>query len=145
MSPPAIVSGLPRRRQTVVLFAVLLALAALALYNLRPRTPVEPSVIVITRSWNNQWVPVGPEQSVRIELSSNPSTGYRWKLLSGRATAAPEITFPDLRPGSTGGSSVLQPFVVRYADLPTTVKLELVRPTTDQPPAQTFTVTLKPR
>jgi hypothetical protein len=137
----------PLRKTTLVLFAVLLivaALAGLALYDMRARPQADATVIILTESSNDSSTSLGPGQSVRIELRTNPSTGYNWKLVEGKATPAPQIAFPDpeRRPG---GGSVLQPFLVRYADLPTTVKIALIRPMMDQPPAQIFTVTLKRR
>lgn len=144
-APPS--NAKPHRKRTAFLLALLVGVAALGVYvflDMRPRPQVEPTVIVLTESWNNSWAPVGPGQSVRIELDSSPDSGHRWKLLEGKATPAPEIYSPDPLQ-RTGGGTRLQPFVVQYADLPTTVKIALLPPMADQPPAQIFTVTLKRR
>jgi len=123
---------------------VLVVVLAIAFYvnEHLPKPPVDRTIIVLHEWDSGRTIAVASDQTVRIELDTNPSTGYHWRLAAGNATPLAPISLPDPRPPMPGSGTSTLPFAVPYSAVPTTIKIDLFPPRRDAPPEKTFSVTL---
>lgn len=103
------------------------------------------AALTLTEAASHQIVSVAAGTSVAIELESNASTGYSWKLSSSDpALGAPSETFLPPTSGLIGAPGK-QRFLFATSGVTGyhTIRLDYVRPwEVGAPPAQTFLVTL---
>ncbi len=98
--------------------------------------------IVVREGETARTVTVATGDEVKVELSENPTTGFRWQVTSVDAGVL-RLQSDDFVPsaGAAVGSSGLRVF--RFAAVNsggTEVRLELKRPWEAQPPRSTFAI-----
>ena len=98
-------------------------------------------MLIIDDTWNNREAEVVVGDTLRLELSENPTTGYRWRMPDvGPALRILEDSYE--APTGAAGSGGVRRWTLA-ADKAGTIPLQLEFKRSWQPqPARTFTVTL---